>query len=377
MKKTKFKTRPWCPFCGQTIAKPKPPVARKLGEFSVGTCQCGAVYTCDPTGHNVGSAMVEAMVYACNDDWDLAWELMPEDDYLTGRLERYDEQTDQVVESGNLDGRLIRGVLYFVRLHRDIEEITARLKAKQSDVQTQPQAEEDEYIPALEPARDPRRKKRKTNKAEVRHLVEGGDVDRLVDLAFDDIKVLWFMQRMLYDPDIPQRWRTAHLIGQVCARLSTRQPGPVSDLLHRLFEACTDSAAANWGLIETIGSVVAARPDIFGAFTRHLMRYVGHPSTRNQVIWAFGTIAEKRPDLIRNTTFYQLLHLLNEPEPELQGLMLRLLGRMQATESRSAIESLLENREALTYYEKGSAVSTTVGEMAATALDLIKQKKEK
>jgi len=377
MKKTKFKIRPWCPFCGQTIAKPKPPVARKLGEFSVGTCQCGAVYTCDPTGHNVGSAMVEAMVYACNDDWDLAWELMPEDDYLTGRLEKYDEQTDQVVESGNLDGRLIRGVLYFVRLHRDIEEITARLKAKQSDVQTQPQAEEDDYIPALEPARDPRRKKRKTNKAEVRHLVEGGDVDRLVDLAFDDIKVLWFMQRMLYDPDIPQRWRTAHLIGQVCARLSTRQPGPVSDLLHRLFEACTDSAAANWGLIETIGSVVAARPDIFGAFTRHLMRYVGHPSTRNQVIWAFGTIAEKRPDLIRNTTFYQLLHLLNEPEPELQGLMLRLLGRMQATESRSAIESLLENREALTYYEKGTAVSTTVGEMAATALDLIKQKKEK
>jgi len=49
MKKGKFKTRPWCPFCGQTIAKPKPPVSRKLGEFTIGSCQCGAVYTCDPT----------------------------------------------------------------------------------------------------------------------------------------------------------------------------------------------------------------------------------------------------------------------------------------------------------------------------------------
>jgi hypothetical protein len=185
------------------------------------------------------------------------------------------------------------------------------------------------------------------------------------------------MQRMLYDPDVAQRWRTAHLIGQVCARLSTRQPGSVSDLLHRLFEACTDSAATNWGLIETIGSVVAARPDIFGAFTRHLMRYISHPSTRNQVIWAFGTIAEKRPDLIRGTTFYQILDLLEEPEPELQGLMLRLLGRLQATESLSAIERLLESKEQLTYYEKGEALTTTVGKMAATALDLIKQKKEK
>jgi hypothetical protein len=376
MKKTKFKTRPWCPFCGQTIAKPKPPVNRKLGEFSVGSCQCGAVYTCDPTGHNVGSAMVEAMVLACNDDWDLAWELMPEDDYLTGRLERYDEQTDQVVEAGYLDGRTIRGVIYFVRLHKDIAEITARFNAKQGDNQ-QTHSPKDDYLPELEPARDPRRKKRKTNKLEVRRLVEAGDIDALVDLAFDDIKVLWFMQRMLYDPDMAQRWRTAHLIGQVCARLSTRQPGSVSDLLHRLFEACTDSAATNWGLIETIGSVVAARPDIFGAFTRHLMRYISHPSTRNQVIWAFGTIAEKRPDLIRGTTFYQILDLLEEPEPELQGLMLRLLGRLQATESLSAIERLQESKEQLTYYEKGEALTTTVGEMAATALDLIKQKKEK
>jgi hypothetical protein len=376
MKKTKFKTRPWCPFCGQTIAKPKPPVNRKLGEFSVGSCQCGAVYTCDPTGHNVGSAMVEAMVLACNDDWDLAWELMPEDDYLTGRLERYDEQTDQVVEAGYLDGRTIRGVIYFVRLHKDIAEITARFNAKQGDNQ-QAHSPKDDYLPELEPARDPRRKKRKTNKLEVRRLVEAGNIDALVDLAFDDIKVLWFMQRMLYDPDVAQRWRTAHLIGQVCARLSTRQPGSVSDLLHRLFEACTDSAATNWGLIETIGSMVAARPDIFGAFTRHLMRYISHPSTRNQVIWAFGTIAEKRPDLIRGTTFYQILDLLEEPEPELQGLMLRLLGRLQATESLSAIERLLESKEQLTYYEKGEALTTTVGKMAATALDLIKQKKEK
>ncbi len=387
MKKLKFKMRPWCPFCGQTIGKPKPPVARKLGEFSVGTCQCGAVYTCDPTGHSVGAAMVEAMVYACNDDWDLAWELMPEDDYLTGRLERYDEQTDQVVESGVLDGRTIRGVIYFVRLHKDIAEIANRLHRKQAPPgetpsgeapqSQEPPAPEVDYLPQLEPARDPKRKKRKATKASVQQLVEAGDLEGLVDLAFDDIKVLWFMQRLLYDPRESHRWHTAHLIGQVCSRLATRQPGPVSDLLHRLFEASSDSASTNWGLIETIGSVVAARPDIFGAFTRHLLRYIAHPSTRNQVIWALGTIAEHRPDLIRNTSFYRLLSLLDVPDPQLQGLMLRLLGRLQATESQSAITKFLESQEPVLYYEQGAAVTTTLGQLAAAALDQINQQKER
>jgi hypothetical protein len=185
------------------------------------------------------------------------------------------------------------------------------------------------------------------------------------------------MQRLLYDPDEAQRWRTAHLLGQVCARLSTRQPGAVSDLLHRLFEACADSASTNWGLIETIGSVVAVRPDIFGAFTRHLLRYAWHPSTRNQVIWAFGTIAAHRPDLIRNTSFYQLLPLLDEPDPQLQGLMLRLLGRLHATESRSAIERYIGRREELFYYEEGQPITSTLGRMAEEALAMINQNKEK
>ena len=45
--------RPWCPFCGQHVGKPTEPDQRKLGEFSVGRCECGAVYASDPTGHNI------------------------------------------------------------------------------------------------------------------------------------------------------------------------------------------------------------------------------------------------------------------------------------------------------------------------------------
>ena len=93
-----------CPFCGEDVDAPIEQVKRKMDEFTAGTCQCGAVYTCDPTGFNVGAAMVECMVRACEDNWDLAWELTPDDDYISGRLDKYDEQTHQIVELGNLDG---------------------------------------------------------------------------------------------------------------------------------------------------------------------------------------------------------------------------------------------------------------------------------
>jgi len=56
--------KPTCPFCGIFIEKPKELSTRMPGEMPVGSCSCGAVYACDETGHNLGSAMIEALVAA-------------------------------------------------------------------------------------------------------------------------------------------------------------------------------------------------------------------------------------------------------------------------------------------------------------------------
>lgn len=356
-----FKTRPWCPFCGQDVSRPQMPEERKLGEFSIGRCQCGAVYACDATGHNVGSVMIEALVTACNGDWDLAWELMPEEDYLTGRLEGYDEVTHQVLEEKHIDGRYVRGVLYFVRLHRDIAEISERIKSNQAK-----NPPPDDLV--IEPERDPNRKRKKARKQEVKKLLAAGDEDALVDLAFDDVKTLWFMQRCLYDPDPDGRRRTAAMIARVCRRLSTRKPGQVSDLLHRMFEAAADSAASGWGLIEAIGAVIAARPDIFGAFTRHLLPYLGHETTRNDALWAIGTIAQAKPAVIRALPYYQIFNFLASKEPLTRGLCLRLVAAMKADEVRRRVEALRDDENEIVIHEEGRPEATTVGEMARAAL---------
>lgn len=362
--------KPWCPFCGMDVGRPTEGIERKMREFPMGVCECGAVYISDATGHNVGAAMVECLVTACNNQWDLAWELIPEDDYLTGTLDNYDEVTHQIVPKRNLDGRAVRGVLYFVRLHKDMAELVKRYEHKLGA--TQPASVPDGIVanaplPAVEPERDPRRTKRRADKQVVKRLAESRDIDALVDLYFDDRKVLRYLQRLLYEPDTGGRYRIAWVLGQVCGRVATREPGPVADLLHRLFEACSDSAASSWGMVEAIGAIIAARPDIYGAFTRHLFNFMGDPATREAVLWGLGEIAATRPDLIRKTPFYSLFPVLNHSNPVFRGLTLRLLGRIRAKEAGFQILGLQHDATPITLYEQGRPHATTVAELSAQA----------
>ena len=346
-----------------------------MQEFQVGRCECGAVYTCDPTGHNIGSAMVETLVFACNDNWDFAWDLMPEDDYLTGRVEDYDETTHQIVNTRNIDGRPVRGVLYFVRLHTEIAEIAKRVKQKQDDLAREAVSpiinEAAEMMPTPEPQLDPKRTKLKATKKNVKEARDNGDIDILVTLCFDNRKTLRLLQRLLYDVDDARRWETAWIIGQVCSRVANKMPGQVSELIHRMFEACSDSAAAPWGMLETLGEVISSRPDIFGAFTRHLLNYMGDESTQAQVIWALSKIAAKRPDLIRETPFFNLFHFLQHPKPEMRGLVVQLLGRIRATEVSAQLMELSDDQEKLVIWEDRKPVEYTVADLVKIALEQI------
>jgi HEAT repeat protein len=344
-----------------------------MHEFKVGRCQCGAVYSCDPTGHNIGSAIVETLVLACDNNWDLAWDLLPEDDYLTGRVEDYDETTHQVVNTRNLDGRPVRGVLYFVRLHTAINEISRRVKEKKMAQASQLNIGAEQSSIALEPALDPKRKRLKATKQEVKRYAELGDIDSLVALSFDDKKTLRLLQRLLYEPDEQQRWRIARLIGQVTSRVAGREPGQVAELVHRLFEACSDSAATPWGMVETLGEVIAGRPDIFGAFTRHLLNYMGDSSTQSQVIWALSKIARVRPDLIRETPFYNLFHFMSHPDPAMRGQVARLLGRIKATEVTNQLVALTDDMAELSIWEDAECVNYTVSGLAREAVARIQE----
>jgi len=307
--------------------------------------------------------------------------LMPEDDYLTGRVEDYDEQTHQVVATRNLDGRAVRGVLYFVRLHTEIADISKRVKEKQDALAKEsitPVLDTTEIPkrPKPAPALDLKRKKVRVNKKMILEARNAIDIDTLVSYCFDDRKTLRLMQRLLYDVDEARRWETAWIIGCVCAKVADKEPGQVSELIHRLFEGCSDSAAAPWGMIETLGEVIAARPDIFGAFNRHLLNYMGDESTQVQVVWGLTKIAEKRPDLIRDTPFFNLFHFLTHPKAEMRGIVAQLLGRIRAKEASMQLMALSGDDAALIIWNKGKAEEHTVSELVKEALVNISDKGE-
>ncbi|MEO5357025.1 MAG: hypothetical protein H7844_06985 [Nitrospirae bacterium YQR-1] len=78
-------TQPRCPFCLQSFDRPKE-VSTSLGFFTGGVCDCGAVYVHDPTRKNMGEAFMEALAYACKEDWNMALSLNEDEDYSCAHL---------------------------------------------------------------------------------------------------------------------------------------------------------------------------------------------------------------------------------------------------------------------------------------------------
>lgn len=101
---------PRCPFCRREIDPPKEMDITLFYEFDGGRCSCGAHYAFDPTTRNGGAVLLQAMVQACDGDWDRALSLRPGIDFYEGVVTQY-SALDHTV--GNPEAF---GTLYFVRL---------------------------------------------------------------------------------------------------------------------------------------------------------------------------------------------------------------------------------------------------------------------
>jgi hypothetical protein len=70
-----------CPFCERPIEEPKDIMSRFGNTFSGGSCECGAVYVYDRSGHNMGDAYVDILTLAYDGDIEKAWSMTPNEDY--------------------------------------------------------------------------------------------------------------------------------------------------------------------------------------------------------------------------------------------------------------------------------------------------------
>jgi len=90
-------------------------------------------------------------------------------------------------------------------------------------------------------------------------------------------------------------------------------------------------------------------------------------------MWALSKIAAKRPDLIRETPFFNLFHFLNHPNPEMRGIVVQLLGRIRAKEVSMQLMELSDDQEKLIIWEDKKPVEYTVAELVQVALKQISE----
>ncbi|MBW1928201.1 MAG: HEAT repeat domain-containing protein [Deltaproteobacteria bacterium] len=336
------------------IEPPKELPVKMPRDMPVGACPCGAVYACDVTGHNIGAAMIEALVFGCDMDWDLAWGLLPDEDYLEKRLEHYDIVEHLIVPGGIFQGRRISGVLLFVRLHDDVLEVTEnglrkRLKSARPVVKKQNSYKNKKPTHTL-------------SKSKVEALVRSYDPDPIIEAARQEKKIISRLQRLLYSPDEELRMRTAEILGMAASAIAESDPGFISKLLQNLFTAISDTAASSWGAFEAVAEIIAHKPDMFSGYISPLFSFLADQNRQAECLRAIATIAKRRPEILRKYTFHFIPYLESQ-EPSVRGYAAMLLANLGAYEARKNMEKLLGDSCPIHLYENGTVVKKTVDQL--------------
>jgi hypothetical protein len=351
--------KPSCPFCGMLIDRPRELAMRMPHEMPVGKCVCGAAYAYDATGHNLGTAMIDALVFGCNGDWDLAWDLLPGEDYLEQQVGNYDFENHLVVHGGIYEGRRIAGTLYFVRLHQDVLEVT--------DEGSRRLMERSTPVPRARGASAKGKGRKPFSKKEVEALVKAYDVAPLLGMAEQDKRILRDLQRLLYSADKLERWRAADTMGKVSAVIAKNDPGVVSRLIQGLITSLADTAASSWGSLDAIGEIIRNCPEQFAGYMPQLYPFARDRALLADVLRALGRIGKVKPDLIRKKAFY-FFPFLADPSPEIRGYAAILVGNLGAHEAKEGLEKLVNDPAAMEVYAHGALQNRTIGQLASEAL---------
>ncbi len=353
--------KPLCPFCGINIKKPEELYGGMPQEMPVGACSCGAVYTCDVTGHNLGTAMIEALVFACNGDWDLAWNLLPDDDYLVGELEEYDYESHLIVHSGAYEGRNVTGVLYFVKLYDDVLEVTEKgfrhkLEKKSIHPKSKPLAKK-----GIEKG---------FSKKDIEELVKNYDLKEIENLAGQDNRIIRYLQRLLYSADDLMRMKAAEALGCAAAIVSEYDPKIITRLLKNLFISITDTAASSWGAIDAIGEIISHKTSQYASYAPKLYAFISDRELLTQVLKALAKITGSEPKPFQKIRF-SLMPLLKDEDPEVRALTIIIMGNLGAADAGSDIEALTEDNSEVTIYENGIFKKMSLSDIATSALEKI------
>ncbi|HMK55516.1 MAG TPA: HEAT repeat domain-containing protein [Dissulfurispiraceae bacterium] len=334
------KYTPECPYCGKPLARPEP-TRTEFVEIISGKCDCGAVYVCDPTGHNVGEAYSDAMALAAG-EWNIGD--MDAESYDLKEMD-YDLRSHSRVYAKGLNVQ--SGKLIFIRM--------AGKGEKESEVGG---AESDAGLPD-----DPAVAGMKL-KDQVRYFLETKRPEAIGKLAVKDKNVIKWLISFSYDKEDVMTWRAIEAMGYVAKELGAARQDILRDTVRKLLWSMGDeSGGIGWSAPEILGEIVRSVSDAFSDIVPILWTNREEASFRPGVVWAMIRISQVRPDLL-SITGDELLELANDPNPAVRGYTAVLTEAILLDGNSEILLKLSGDLDTLLYYEGGDLNSVTVAELA-------------
>lgn len=175
------------------------------------------------------------------------------------------------------------------------------------------------------------------------------------------------------------KWRAATALGLAVARMADENMEQARVVMRRLlWHMNEESGNIGWGIPETMAEVMANHRRLADEYNRMLHSYVretteddnylDHPPLRASVYWGLGRLAQARPDLMGNTVRALSWGLEDEYRPG-RGMAAWALGILRAREAADKLRPLLHDDTPVELFENRTVVCTTVGGLAAQALE--------
>ncbi len=339
------KYSPECPFCSRYINRPES-IKTEFGDVLGGRCVCGAVYVCDPTGHNTGEAYMEALAMA-KGDWDIG-NMSQDIDYQAEDMD-YDLRNHVRIYSAGMGE--VRGKLVFIRLkgydafeHQHKRETVKQKVEHKGDL-----------------------------KGKIIYLLNKCSYDEIAEIAGKDKSVIRRIISLSYDKDDVISWRAIEAMGFIAGKLSReRKIDIIRDTVRRLLWSMgEESGGIGWSAAEMLGEIIRGNPDEFSDIVPIVWSFKEEDMFRAGVLWAMGRIAEVRPDLLVFIS-KEMRQMLFDKNPSVRAYAVWTSGKLGMRELLKDIMSLSEDNSIINFYRDHELQKKTVGDIARETIEIIK-----
>lgn len=216
-----------CLFCGSVIPPPQEEIT-EIGEVIYGRCECGAIYVCEPTGHNQGEALVQAMLLVSPEGIDkvelgVNFELRERD---------YNYRTHKYVYIHNWP---FSGRLFFLKA------LTPENNKAMEKVHT------------------------KITKKDFIRLVENREFEQIKKIVVQNKNSLGWLISLSYDKESLISWKAIEAMGWAAeAFIEAKDTETLRNTIRKLLWSMSDeSGGVGWRAAEMIGEIIYAEPSLF------------------------------------------------------------------------------------------------------------------